>query len=581
MSNRPPALDLPKGRANSFLGYLLGAVLGAFAFFIACPAYILDPTNLEWVYPKPSDLYAAGDFHTHYLGWLFFRHAPWSFPIGNISSYVAPLDTFLAYTDSIPLVALPLRFLGHLLPDDFQYLGLWALLCLVLQGVFAVRVLRPWIRNQLGLTVSTILLTFSPILVFRWGHVALMSHWLILWSLAVVQENLFFKSNGDKSSVPYVTPMFILGLATLVQPYLAAMVAGVLWSMPLARFLSSSFSSKSMTLKAWLQPTFDLALTTVIYALPMILMLYSFGFLKGPSGTEGFHYFGSDVFAFLNNYGTSSFIPKFREKRGLYEGFAWPGLGVWLLILASFLPRIKKQWKDKLRDRRVQAILVVCGLMWFFALSENIHMFSFWIIDMEWFWKPFGFITSSLRTAGRFVWPIYYVVFIAAFGVVSTLYSAPIARRLFILALILQAVDLGPWIANKSKRYPISRGNQLVDPFWAEAASKYRHIKLIPPEQDAGACPHYPEQHYYEWVELADFAAKKNLSINSGYLARYDRQRSWLYCGAQQYEFLVGPLSSDSLYIVRREFVTALPTTGPDRQCKAYDGYMACSAPTR
>lgn len=561
-------------RAKTIVAYAAAAVIGAVAFFVAFPSYILDPTFLEWVFPHVSSTYNGGDFHTHYLGWRFLRQVSWSFPLGLISNYVSPLGTYIAYTDSLPLLAFPLRLISDLLPADFQYLGAWVLFCFILQSIFAFRILRRWVHDPFCLALGVIFLTFSPVLIFRWNHVALMSHWLLLWSFEVLQNNLNLKRPFVVTKVAIWQPIIIISMATLIQPYLAAMVAGICWTLPLAQFLSEERQEKNW----WVWPLLRLGAITAAYILPMGVLLYSFGFLGGPSGTEGFHFFGTDFFSLFNNYGTSSFIPKFRVKRGLYEGYAWPGLGGWLLICAVLVTRVRTQVRDWMRDPFVTAILITCGLMWFFALSENIHFFGFWIIDMEWFWKPLHFVTSSLRTSGRFIWPLYYLLFMTAIAVTANFYPKKIARWIFTAALLAQVVDIGPWIANRSSRFPITRGSKLADPFWTAAASNYRHIKIIPPVQDVGFCFQQKGDIFYQWVEFADFAAKNNMTINSGYLARYDRNASQLYCGAQSYEFITGPLQTDSLYVLRPGYFEKMPTSGSDRVCKAIDGFITCVA---
>ena len=68
------------------------------------------------------------------------------------------------------------------------------------------------------------------------------------------------------------------------------------------------------------------------------------------------------------------------------------------------------------------------------------------------------------------------------------------------------------------------------------------------------------------------------MTINSGYLARYDRNASQLYCGAHSYEFITGPLQTDSLYVLRPGYFEKMPTSGSDRVCKAIDGFITCVA---
>lgn len=56
---------------------------------------------------------------------------------------------------------------------------------------------------------------------------------------------------------------------------------------------------------------------------------------------------------------------------------------------------------------------------------------------------------------------------------------------------------------------------------------------MIPPVQDSGHCDRKPDDFLYDWVEFAQLAAKHHMTINSGYLARYDRLEAQAYCSAQ------------------------------------------------
>ncbi len=566
--------DLRRQKLKTLLTYVAAASLGVCAFMIVFPAFILDPQNLDWIFPPIVQGGFGHDVHTHYLGWYFLRHSPVSFPLGAIPGYVAPLPTYMAYTDSLPLLGYLFRCVSQWLPDDFQYFGPWILLCMVLQSVFSLRLLKRWIKDPICLCIAVVLMTFSPILIYRAGHAALMAHWLILWSFDLLAE--FYFANLSQSSVrmPFWRPILLVSLSTLIQPYLAAMVAGICWGLPLTSFLMDRSGGKTH----WFWPALKLFLNTLVLVLPMIVLLYVFGFFNGTSRAPGFHYFGTDFFSLFNNHGTSSFIPRFRIKAGLAEGYTWPGAGGWVFLIAILVPRVRSQISLSWRNPHVKAAVMVCGVMWFFALSERIHFATFWLVDMEWFWSPFAFVTSSLRTAGRMTWPGYYFLIFTAMAVTANLYSAKAARRIFIGAFILQALDLGPWIANSSLRAKIYERPRLVDPFWAADATQYAHIKMIPPVQDNGHCFRQKSDYIFEWVEFARYAAKHNMSINSGYLARYDELTSQAYCNAQWYEFLAGPLQKDSIYVLRRGYIDEPSTHGPDRLCREMDGNMICVA---
>ena len=85
---------------------IFGMLLGGIVFLIIYGHKILNPTFIEWT--------MDGDAAQHFLGWHFFRSEPWTFPIGVIQSYQYPQGTSLVYTDSIPLLAIPLKLLSPL-----------------------------------------------------------------------------------------------------------------------------------------------------------------------------------------------------------------------------------------------------------------------------------------------------------------------------------------------------------------------------------------------------------------------------------------------------------------------------------
>ena len=117
-----------KKYSRSFL-FLCGALIGAVAFFIVFTPSALDPTNLSYV----RGGYVERDIIQHYAGWNFYRSAPLSFPLGISESMNAPEGASVVYSDSIPLFAILFRLLDPILPEQFQYLGLFVFTSFVLQ----------------------------------------------------------------------------------------------------------------------------------------------------------------------------------------------------------------------------------------------------------------------------------------------------------------------------------------------------------------------------------------------------------------------------------------------------------------
>lgn len=165
---------------------LAAALLGAIFFVVLYGVRVLDPTNTAWI------LNLGGDPSQHYLGWEFYRQSEVHLPyLGMSYATVYPYRTSIIYTDSIPLLALIFKALSPLLPDSFQYLGIWGLFCFMAQGFFAQKITwrisgaescGEWTR--LGTVLSALLFLLYPVLTVRmFGHTALASNWLILMGI--------------------------------------------------------------------------------------------------------------------------------------------------------------------------------------------------------------------------------------------------------------------------------------------------------------------------------------------------------------------------------------------------------------
>ena len=92
--------------------FWLGALLGAAVFLLV---YGLPPLNVA------NDAFCRGgyiekDIQQHYAGWLFYRSSALGWPLGVTQAVNAPQGVSVAYTDSIPLLAVLCRPLAAALP---------------------------------------------------------------------------------------------------------------------------------------------------------------------------------------------------------------------------------------------------------------------------------------------------------------------------------------------------------------------------------------------------------------------------------------------------------------------------------
>ncbi len=152
---------------------LAGAAGGALAWW-RFGWGVFNPARTNWF---------RGDSAWHFLTWQFFRNEPLLFPPGRVESFLYPLGTSVGGGDALPLLAFAFKALNPWLPADFQYLGLWLFVSYVLQGVFGYLLVRTFCPQRWLALPAALLLLLSPVMVFRAGHVALASHWLLLLAL--------------------------------------------------------------------------------------------------------------------------------------------------------------------------------------------------------------------------------------------------------------------------------------------------------------------------------------------------------------------------------------------------------------
>ena len=126
-----------------------------------------------------------------------------------------------AYLDVIPIIAVPLRLISPLLPADFQYFGLYLVLCLILQAYFGFRLTSRFTSDKIIILLGGLFFLNAPILLGRlYVHFSLCSQWLIL---AAVYH--YFAPKGELNSRRYFIPFaLLLAISAGVTPYLAAMV---------------------------------------------------------------------------------------------------------------------------------------------------------------------------------------------------------------------------------------------------------------------------------------------------------------------------------------------------------------------
>src|SRR5436190_7351915 len=205
------------GAKGGWLPALTAGLVGLSVFlWLASPAFVRGATS--WYVDS------ARDPVQHVTGLRYFLAAPWSFPVLNVPDLDFPGGTIIAFTDSLPLAAILARLFGVAPASAPMILGLWLAVCVFLQPVAFVWLLRSLgVRRPLFQWIGALFSLVSAPFLGRFGHAALFGHFLITGALA-----LYFEVRTAPAPERFVYGfLFPLALALLIHPYLMAMVFAV------------------------------------------------------------------------------------------------------------------------------------------------------------------------------------------------------------------------------------------------------------------------------------------------------------------------------------------------------------------
>jgi Family of unknown function (DUF6311) len=492
-------------------------LLGGAAFLFITGGKILLPTYTDWL--------MDGDPATHFLGWQFFRYSPlWQWPIGANPNYGMTIGSSIVFTDSIPLLAFIFKPLSALLPDAFQYSGLWILICFSLQSHFAWKLLTLFTQDKWLPLIGSVFFTLAPVCLSRLllGHYALFGQWVLL-------AGLYFYFSKNFSIFRWIGLLVVVALS---QAYLLVMILAIYLADLIQRY--------------WLKQM-DIVKTLSCFFVGSIcvaIVMWSAGyFMLGTSvRTGGFGLFRMNLLSLIDPDDIwSKFLRDQKGGSGDYEGFSYLGLGMLgLSLIAGYelLRNVKTGPKAK-----VIPILVVCISLFLYAISNHVaigshEIFSYGLPSII---EP---ITNTFRVSGRFSWPIYYVIYLAIFYLLFTRLRRSTAITLCAIMLFFQVIDsTNLWLTFRNKfTHSPEWSSPMRSPIWSEIAHRYRKIIFVLPHNSSP-----------NWMPLSQFAAMHRMAINTGYFARVNPEKEHEEKVRIVTSILNNELSPDSLYVFEND----------------------------
>lgn len=410
---------------HAAIPWLLSLAIGVAGALALFPVPVLLGTAPFWTLPRGIVGGSWADMEIALSGYDAFVRGAWGWPVFHIAGLGGAAGTQAIFTDSTPAVALLGRLLFRATGQVVPLFGAWSGLCIVGMALASTGLVRALGARGACAAAAAAIGVSMPALLARWGHLSLMAQALLPLAF-LFYVRLHRAARPRARAVLGQAAALCLG-ALLVHPYLFIMVSGIA-----AAGVAQAGTDRRLRGAAW-----------VLAALAAILggAVAAMGYLSGD---------GSMADAGFGDYSTNLMSPLLPQLSGVfpfgppyildgtggqYEGFAYLGAGLLLLLLAG-LPFLARQ----VSARRHPWLLALMAGFTVLALSNKVMFGPIAVLDVplpKWAMHAAGVVRSS----GRFAWPGLYLLTALAVATVARWRWSP---AVLLLAAGLQWVDAGP-----------------------------------------------------------------------------------------------------------------------------------------
>ena len=385
----------------------------------------VDPSNINWV------TNGGGDNLQHYLGWRFYRNSSWNRYLFFMRDLNYPVGTSVIVTDSNPLFCFIFKILKNMLPETFQFNGIWIVLSYLLIGFFSVKISWKLTGNFLLSLLSALIAILNPVVLQRAIiHDTLTAHWIILFGIYLILQ--------DESRWNPVGWFLITEATLLIHIYFIPMLA-FLWVLQIIR----------MTIKK--RVFMKLILAFIVFPVSILLGYYAAGYAHIVPQSGSFGELSMNLNAFIN----PDSIPALLQPRPIislqYEGFNYWGLGLIILVIFGLLLSVKSIFL-----KSFPYILPSVGLI--LLAASNIGYFDNKIVYQIDLPEKILSTLSVFRSSGRLVWPLYYLVLFTVIYSLSQVMRSSNRKRIItqgmvVICAVIQIYDLHEFHAQTSFRF--------------------------------------------------------------------------------------------------------------------------------
>ncbi len=559
-----------------------------------------------------------GDAGTGLAALRYYIDQPWGMPLLHADVINSPDGINIAFTDSLPILAMVAKAVKPLGVSAEQWFAWWYLMVFALQGAAAVTAVRAWgVRSWVIELSAAVLAVSMPILTLRTWHPGLAAQYTLLLAWAAVGH----LRRSERQTL-------VLGLATALS--VVALLSHVYLLLGVSMIVGGAAVGEAVRGRLELRRLFGwigVHLATVLGVAGVCGY-----FSAGAEATDGYMDLGMHL---LNPFWPqrSWFWPGNEwiiEASGSFEPFNWLGMGTALLVLGALavgvrqLPTIVRRYQvlcafmlvlvlysltptlrirdDNPHDARtvlarmvtnegyhneiygLGSLSVVLATIWWLSrrpgrsrdaagvavLATALGLWSAMMLVSTW---PLEEFTSQFRVAGRFFWPVSYGL------VIGSLVAASRSRQRWMPALvvalvIVQVIDIQDYREQAHDVFlpelfvPVPDREETLGAM-AEAMHDFDRVHLEPP---LNCVPGFTNDAWavFRFQDVGIVASWERQEIDAVYAAR----RALVDCNAP-ITFVEGDDVVNMVVVA-----TGTEATSPVPEefgCRPLFGLMACS----
>lgn len=522
-------------RHSNLFVFLVSILIGAICFFSIYGFEVIKVTNVNW-------LMNGEDLTQHYLGWVFYRDSKWSPIIGLVENMVYPGKVSIVYTDSIPIFAVIFKILSPILPETFQYFGLWGLLCFMLQGGISSLIIKKYTESNFIPIVSSLLFCISSMLLQRmFAHSALAANWIILIALLIFVNRDKLKGSGKE----LLLWILLAALAPAVHMYYVPMVFCILLFYLVRNFLDDRDIKR-----------FILILGITIFV--CLAVMYILGAFHGESdySQPGLGYFSANLNTLYNTFFGALLTEQPLYRGEQLEGLGYLGAGFLLLLFLSIISIVEEYKPGEklnvklLRHKNDIVVFFMLLVFTFFAISPT-ATFNDNVLYTIPYPQIILDILSIFRASGRFIWSVSYTIMIFALRKVIKKYTAKVAVFIIILCCMIQIYDFSIYINEIRTNFAQESANTsiLQSSVWEEIAERHEGIVFLSVEEKNLTRSLHELFPVKVIFDLAEFAIQNDMHLNDFHVSRSDREQSKINKLLYLEDIREGTASANNIYI--------------------------------